>query len=201
LKPYYVKVRDWPERIAKSAAVDVSAELRGCSVVGEDCRVGAEAILEDTICGRAHKLLPKVTFRVVLSAPKKGQRYPSQHRHLNQYENGAASPTNANAFSAFESRRDRNLANRKRRIGPQIYRIRCAADRKLVLVKYNLEREETGITSRSRNFSTPTEFGFLKFIFMIRWKASSGSKIWVSAICTVINTRAGSFAVPSTNQR
>jgi mannose-1-phosphate guanylyltransferase len=48
-KPYYVKVRDWPERIAKSAAVDVSAELRGCSVVGEHCRVGAEAILEDTI--------------------------------------------------------------------------------------------------------------------------------------------------------
>src|SRR6516225_2261300 len=48
-KPYYVKVSDWPERIAKSAAVDVSAELRGCSVVGGDCRVGAEAILEDTI--------------------------------------------------------------------------------------------------------------------------------------------------------
>jgi len=48
-KPYYVKVRDWPERIAKSAAVDVSAALHGCSVVGEDCRVGAEAILEDTI--------------------------------------------------------------------------------------------------------------------------------------------------------
>jgi NDP-sugar pyrophosphorylase family protein len=48
-KPYYVKVRDWPERIAKSAAVDVSAELRGCSVVGRDCRVGAEVILEDTI--------------------------------------------------------------------------------------------------------------------------------------------------------
>jgi len=47
--PYYVKVRDWPERIAKSAAVDVSAELRGCSVVGGDCRVGARAILEDTI--------------------------------------------------------------------------------------------------------------------------------------------------------
>jgi mannose-1-phosphate guanylyltransferase len=48
-KPYYVKTRDWPERIAKSAVVDASAELRGCSVVGEHCRVGAEAILEDTI--------------------------------------------------------------------------------------------------------------------------------------------------------
>ncbi len=48
-KPYYVKVRGWPEQIAKSAAVDSSAQLRGCSVVGEHCRVGAEAILEDTI--------------------------------------------------------------------------------------------------------------------------------------------------------
>jgi mannose-1-phosphate guanylyltransferase len=48
-KPHYVKTRDWPERIAKSAVVDASAELHGCSVVGEHCRVGAEAILEDTI--------------------------------------------------------------------------------------------------------------------------------------------------------
>jgi len=48
-KPYYVKIQDWPERIARSAIVDASAQLRGCSVVGEDCRVGAEAILEDTI--------------------------------------------------------------------------------------------------------------------------------------------------------
>jgi len=48
-KPLYVTMRNWPERIAKSAVVDATAELRGCSVVGEDCRVGAEAILEDTI--------------------------------------------------------------------------------------------------------------------------------------------------------
>jgi len=48
-KPRYVKMRNWPERIAKSAVVDASAELRGCTVVGEHCRVGANAILEDTI--------------------------------------------------------------------------------------------------------------------------------------------------------
>jgi mannose-1-phosphate guanylyltransferase len=48
-KPYYVKIQDWPERIARSAIVDASAELHGCSVVGEHCRVGAQAILEDTI--------------------------------------------------------------------------------------------------------------------------------------------------------
>jgi mannose-1-phosphate guanylyltransferase len=48
-KPYYVKIQDWPERIARSAIVDGTAELRGCSVIGEHCRVGAQAILEDTI--------------------------------------------------------------------------------------------------------------------------------------------------------
>jgi mannose-1-phosphate guanylyltransferase len=48
-KPYYVQTGAWPERIAKSAIIDAGAQLRGCSVIGEHCRVGAEAILEDTI--------------------------------------------------------------------------------------------------------------------------------------------------------
>jgi len=48
-KPGFVKTRKWPERIANSAIVDPSAQLRGCTVVGRNCRVGADAILEDTI--------------------------------------------------------------------------------------------------------------------------------------------------------
>ena len=48
-KPAFVKTREWPERIANSAIVDPSAQLRGCTVVGRNCRVGADAILEDTI--------------------------------------------------------------------------------------------------------------------------------------------------------
>ena len=48
-KPRYVKMRGWPERIAKTADIDPTAKLRGCSVVGDNCRVGANAILEDTI--------------------------------------------------------------------------------------------------------------------------------------------------------
>ena len=48
-RPAYVKTRDWPERIANSATVDSSAQLRGCTVVGQNCRVGADVILEDTI--------------------------------------------------------------------------------------------------------------------------------------------------------
>jgi NDP-sugar pyrophosphorylase family protein len=48
-KPDFVKIGEWPERKATSAIVDASAQLRGCTVVGRDCRVGADAILEDTI--------------------------------------------------------------------------------------------------------------------------------------------------------
>lgn len=48
-KPHYVKIREWPKRVARSAIVDPSAQLRGCTVVGRDCHVGPEAVLEDTI--------------------------------------------------------------------------------------------------------------------------------------------------------
>jgi len=48
-KPAFVKTREWPERIANGATIDSSAQLRGCTVVAQNCRVGAEALLDDTI--------------------------------------------------------------------------------------------------------------------------------------------------------
>ena len=48
-KPHYLTVDAWPERVARSAIVDPSARVTGCSVVGENCRVGAEVVLDDTI--------------------------------------------------------------------------------------------------------------------------------------------------------
>jgi mannose-1-phosphate guanylyltransferase len=47
--PHYIKICEWPERVAKSAVVDPNTEVRGCSVVGENCHVGEGAVLEDTI--------------------------------------------------------------------------------------------------------------------------------------------------------
>jgi NDP-sugar pyrophosphorylase family protein len=35
--------------MAGSAIVEPGAQLRGCTVVGANCRVGAETVLEDTI--------------------------------------------------------------------------------------------------------------------------------------------------------
>ena len=48
-RPTYVKTRDWAAPVAKDAYVDTTAQLGGCSVIGPHCRVGAAAILEDTI--------------------------------------------------------------------------------------------------------------------------------------------------------
>jgi len=48
-EPHYVKTPGWSEPIAASARVDPSSQVRGCSVVGADCQVGAGAILEDSI--------------------------------------------------------------------------------------------------------------------------------------------------------
>jgi mannose-1-phosphate guanylyltransferase len=48
-EPHYVKTPDWSAPVAASAHVDPSAEVRGCSVVGANCQVGAGAVLEDTI--------------------------------------------------------------------------------------------------------------------------------------------------------
>jgi mannose-1-phosphate guanylyltransferase len=46
---YPVDDPDWRISVHQTAIVDPTVQLRGCSVVGADCRVGEGAILEDTI--------------------------------------------------------------------------------------------------------------------------------------------------------
>src|SRR5207237_277586 len=70
--PYYVRTRDWPERVAKSAIVDSSAQVRGCSIVGENCQVGAGAILEDTILWAGAQIASKSQLhRCIVRSQKK----------------------------------------------------------------------------------------------------------------------------------
>jgi mannose-1-phosphate guanylyltransferase len=47
--PRYVRTAGWSDRIHPSAIIDPTVQLRGCSVVGRNCRVEAGAILDDTI--------------------------------------------------------------------------------------------------------------------------------------------------------
>ncbi len=48
-KPDYLRTPDWPSPIAPDAMIDPSARLAGFYSVGASCRVGAGAILENTI--------------------------------------------------------------------------------------------------------------------------------------------------------
>jgi NDP-sugar pyrophosphorylase family protein len=48
-KPAYVSAAEWPMEVAADAVVDPSAHLSGFCSVGAGCRVGGEAVLENTI--------------------------------------------------------------------------------------------------------------------------------------------------------
>jgi len=48
-KPHYVRMPEWPLAVAGNARVHPTAEVLGCSVVGENCSVDSEAKLVDTI--------------------------------------------------------------------------------------------------------------------------------------------------------
>jgi mannose-1-phosphate guanylyltransferase len=48
-KPDYVSTPEWPVQVAADAVVDPNARLSGFYSVGAGCRVGADAILENTI--------------------------------------------------------------------------------------------------------------------------------------------------------
>src|SRR5438067_10202015 len=48
-RPAHVKAPEWWAPVHPSAVVDPSVRIRGCSVIGKDCSVGAGAVLDDTI--------------------------------------------------------------------------------------------------------------------------------------------------------
>ncbi len=48
-RPDYLKISDWPLRVARDATVDSTASLSGFYSIGPGCRVGPEAIIENTI--------------------------------------------------------------------------------------------------------------------------------------------------------
>ncbi|MDB6147760.1 MAG: hypothetical protein JWO45_1424 [Spartobacteria bacterium] len=48
-RPSYLKGSDWPRQVDKNSQIASTAKLLGFVAVGENCRIGDEAILEDTI--------------------------------------------------------------------------------------------------------------------------------------------------------
>ncbi len=79
-KPAYVNTPDWPTRVAKTAMVDPTAQLRGCTVIGRDCRVGPEAILEDTILWPGSEIASNSHLRGCIVRSKK--KASGVHRNI-----------------------------------------------------------------------------------------------------------------------
>lgn len=48
-KPAYLADPEWPKAVADSAVIDPTARIEGSSVIGAECRVGANALVRDTI--------------------------------------------------------------------------------------------------------------------------------------------------------
>src|SRR6266513_3028963 len=156
--------------------------------------------LRTQFCGRVHKLLPKVSFMVVLSAPKKKSA--------------------ASIETATSSMRTDFLLRRTRmhfplldvtdvKIRPidkggsdrKFYLIRCSTNQTLILVKYNLERDE------NRHYVEIAKFLELHGIRVpkIYFHDEAEGVIWIEDLAGqdfyVIGTTAGWSAARSTNQR
>ncbi len=78
-KPHYLKSSRWPDQVAASAIVDPTAKVHGWSVVGVDCRVGAEAILEDTILWPGSQIASRSDLRDCIV--RSGKQADGIHRH------------------------------------------------------------------------------------------------------------------------
>lgn len=48
-RPAYLQPPEWPLRIATDVALEAGAEIRGCTSIGAGCRIGAGALVEDSI--------------------------------------------------------------------------------------------------------------------------------------------------------
>src|SRR5438093_10399228 len=95
-------------------------------------------------CGRAQKLLPKVASRVVLSGPNKrpaASIATSTSRHLIMRTDLLVRRTRLH-FPRLDVAEIKIAPINKGGSDRKFYRIHCSPDQTLILVKYNLEREE-----------------------------------------------------------
>jgi len=93
-------------------------------------------------CGRVQKLLPKATFRVVLSAPKKKSAAAIAIPTSKMMRTDLLLRQTRMHFPRLDVDRIKIRPIEKGGSDRKFYRIRCSPDQTLILVKYNLEREE-----------------------------------------------------------
>ena len=97
--------------------------------------------LKTQFCGQPHKLLPKVSFMVVLSAPKKRSAAPIETATSSMRTEFLLRRTRMH-FPLLDATDVKIHPIEKGGSDRKFYRIRCSANQALILVKYNLERDE-----------------------------------------------------------
>src|SRR4029434_4949617 len=93
-------------------------------------------------CGRVQKLLPKVTSKVVLSAPKKKPAAAIAIPTSKMMRTDLLLRQTRMHFPRLDVDRIKIRPIEKGGSDRKFYRIRCSPNQTLILVKYNLEREE-----------------------------------------------------------
>ncbi|HEX4641286.1 MAG TPA: sugar phosphate nucleotidyltransferase [Chthoniobacterales bacterium] len=77
-RPAYLPERDWPVRIASDAQIDSTARLSGFYSAGAGCRIGPEAIIEDTILWPGAQIASRSRLRnCIVRSQRKAQGHLS----------------------------------------------------------------------------------------------------------------------------
>ena len=79
-RPDYVKALDWSEMVHPAATVDPTAEIRGCSVVGKECRVGAGVVLDNTILWEGAQIASQASLQDCIV--RAGKKVSGAHRNI-----------------------------------------------------------------------------------------------------------------------
>src|SRR5439155_6605642 len=134
-----------PTGECRSTRQRLSTQARNCAAAPSS---GAIAALErkrcskTQFCGRVQKLLPKVTLRVVLSASKKKSAAAIAIPTSKMMRTDLLLRQTRMHFPRLDVDRIKIKPIEKGGSDRKFYRIRCSPHQTLILVKYNLEREE-----------------------------------------------------------
>src|SRR5213080_2023026 len=109
--------------------------------LGRTAALERKPFLKTQFCGQPHKLLPKVSFMVVLSAPKKRSAAPTETATSSMRTEFLLRRTRMH-FPLLDVAEVKIRPIEKGGSDRKFYRIRCSANQTLILVKYNLERNE-----------------------------------------------------------
>src|SRR4029077_16635342 len=109
--------------------------------LGRTAALERKPFLKTQFCGQPHKLLPKVSFTVVLFAPRKRSAAPIETATSSMRTQFLLRRTRMH-FPLLDATDVKIHPIEKGGSDRKFYRIRCSVNQALILVKYNLERDE-----------------------------------------------------------